>query len=175
MAAFFSRFRCLATQRSRNEDVIARCRPNPGLCLWRTTDLPCFMVSLMMVCPTLRPRLRLRTLPLAVLRFRPRHFDDEDQQVSFLFRGSMTRLSISLSTLHAAFADDDARLAFGAEASRFPTGGQPTWGTLQRFSPFHPVSSSYRFLSVSFVSSVVTGLRPRWSSPPPCLVRRNKS
>ena len=63
VVALFLRFPCLATRRSRNEDVIARYRPNPGFCLWKTTGLPCFMVSLMMVYPALRPRLCLRTSP----------------------------------------------------------------------------------------------------------------
>ena len=37
-------------------DVLFRFRPLPGLVLWCGPGLPCFMVSLSMVCPALRPR-----------------------------------------------------------------------------------------------------------------------
>lgn len=53
----------------------------------------------------------------------------------YYFRGSITRLSTSLSTLHAALSSDDARLAYGALATRFPAGLGPAWVTLRRFPP----------------------------------------
>ena len=101
------------------EDVVARFRPSPGFALWRLAGLPCFMVSLWVVCPALRPRPRLGTSLLSVLWFRPRQFDDEGQQEFEYFRGSITRLSTSLSTLHAALSNDDARLAYGATLLAF--------------------------------------------------------
>ena len=53
----------------------------------------------------------------------------------YYFRGSITRLSTSLSTLHAALPNDDARLPYGALATRFPAGLGPAWATVRRFSP----------------------------------------
>ena len=117
------------------QDVVSRFRPNPGFVIWRIAGLPCFMVSLVVVCPALRPRPRLGSSLLSVLWFRPRHFDNEGQRQVIRFRGSITRLSTSLSTLHAALSTDDARLAYGALATRFPAGLEPAWGTLRRFSP----------------------------------------
>lgn len=61
LASLFSHFHCVSARRSRTEGVGSRSRPNPGFVLWRTTGLPCFMVSLLMVCPALRPRLCLGT------------------------------------------------------------------------------------------------------------------
>ena len=43
----------------------------------------------------------------------PRFHDDEGSRNLALFRGSITQLLHSLSTLRAAIADDDARLASG--------------------------------------------------------------
>src|SRR5216117_4158209 len=37
-------------------DVVSRYRPGPGVGLWCGPGLPCFMVSLLMVCPVLRAR-----------------------------------------------------------------------------------------------------------------------
>ena len=63
------------------QDVGARFRPIPGFALWRFAGLPCFMVSLLVVCPALRPRPRLGTSLLSVLWFRPRQFDNEGQRL----------------------------------------------------------------------------------------------
>ena len=63
------------------QDVVSRFRPIPGFALWRFAGLPCFMVSLPVVCPALRPRPRLGTSLLSVLWFRPRQFEDEGQRL----------------------------------------------------------------------------------------------
>ena len=68
-------------------------------------------------------------------RLPPPSFQQRRPAATIRFRGSITRLSTSLSTLHAALSNDDARLAYGALATRFPAGLGSAWGTLRRFSP----------------------------------------
>ena len=79
---------------------------------------------------------------------------------NLLFRGSLTRLSISRSTLHAAISDDDARLAYSASLLAFlralsPLGrrcGVSSPAAVPRLSPFdqfvclcHSVLSGFCF------------------------------
>ena len=58
VSALFSLVPAVADGLVRTVGVVARCRPLPGMVLWCGTGLPCFMVSLAMVCPALRPRPR---------------------------------------------------------------------------------------------------------------------
>ena len=67
----------------------------------------------MCICPALRPRQDRAHQTRTVGQCCPRYHDDEGSCDLALFRGSMTRLLHSLSTLRAAIADDDARLASG--------------------------------------------------------------
>jgi hypothetical protein len=67
----------------------------------------------MCMCPALRPRQDRFHQANTVVRYGPRTHDDEGSCDLALFRGSMTRLLHSLSTLRAAITDDDARLASG--------------------------------------------------------------
>jgi len=67
----------------------------------------------MCICPALRPRQDRSHQANQVDRCCPRCDDDEGSYDLALFRGSITRLLHSLSTLRAAITDDDARLASG--------------------------------------------------------------
>src|SRR5262245_8178913 len=147
--------------------VVSRYRPLPGVVLWCGTGLPCFMVSLWMVCPALRPRPCPRT-SLRGPRISPPSSQRRRPSGISLFRGSFTRLSISLSTLHAAISGDDARLAYSAALLacwRISTrlGGAAAFPALRQ-------SPGFRLLFCRFVSVIVSfwfllsGL-----SPPPCL------
>lgn len=148
-------------------DVVSRCRPGPGVVLWCGEGLPCFMVSLWMVCPVLRPRPRLQTslsgpriLPTSTQQHRPSDISS--------FRGSFTRLSISQSTLHAAVSDDDARLAYSAALLAFWRGLNPLG---RRCGVSCPFFSPQAFAFVLFVCLchlffLVSALG---RSPPPCL------
>lgn len=56
VSALFSLAPSVADRLDGAVDVVARYRPIPGFGLWYGSGLPCFMVSLLMVCPALRPR-----------------------------------------------------------------------------------------------------------------------
>jgi hypothetical protein len=154
-------------------DVLDRGRPFPVLVLWCGTGIPCFMVSLLMVCPALRPRPCPRTSLCGPRILSPLSQRRRPSGIS-KFRGSITRLSISLSTLHAAFSDDDARLAYSAALPAFrrdldPFGrrcGVSRPVAVPRLSPFDQCFClCHSVLSFWFLFS---GL-----SPPPCLARRH--
>ena len=112
------------------------------------------MVSLSVVCLALRPRPCLGTShsngpsvsPPLPLRRRPTG--------TSLFRGSITRLSTSLSTLHAVPFERRCKTRLRCGAIRFPAGFGPAWEALRRFRPaFSPQASACSFvcLSLSFV------------------------
>lgn len=76
-----------------NPNIALPCSPTPG-------GPPCQTV-------------RHRRLLLWAWRCCPRFLNDEGSPIRSCYRGSITRLYDSLSTLHAAISGDDARLASG--------------------------------------------------------------
>ncbi len=99
------------------EDRISHVRREPPLCL----------------CRALRPRPGVRARPFTARPYCPRAPENEGPDDLVTFRGSITRLWHSLSTLHAAFTDDDARLASGWQPTFTGWGCRPT-GFLQSVS-----------------------------------------
>ena len=93
---------------------------------------------------------------VTVLRFRPLPLYGEGQRVTSLFRGSITRLSTSLSTLHAAITNDYARLAYGAALLAFRRDSDPLGRrcgvSTRQLSPGFPILFS-SFVSLILVPS----------------------
>ena len=104
--------------RSSSGDASAGCQdvgqphhPNPAVFRGERRALPSSQGTLMCLCPGLRPRSGLRAKPFAARRCCPPCPEREDPRRFVTFRGSIPQPGHSLSTLRAALADDDARLA----------------------------------------------------------------
>ena len=110
-----------------------------------TTGSPNFLGNPLCICPALRPRQDRRHQAGTVRRCGPRCSNDEGSHNVF-FRGSITQLLHSLSTLRAAIADDDARLASGGWLALTGWGWLPT-GFQRKVSSFDRLSSSPSSLS----------------------------
>ena len=89
-------------------------------------DLPSSQGTRLCICPALRPRQDRAHQANTVGRCCPRHHETEGSYNVEVFRGSMTRLLHSLSTLRAAITDDDARLASGGWLTLTGWGWLPT-------------------------------------------------
>lgn len=114
--------------------------------LWRIAGLPCFMVSLLVVCPARRPRPRLWTSLLSVLGFRPRLWNNEGPQV-FIVLSWLSDTAFHLAVYASCRPLGrlcKTRLRCGA--TRFPAGFGPAWEALRRFSSLPQFSSSWSFL-----------------------------
>lgn len=149
-------------------DVVARCRPGPGVVLWCGTGLPCFMVSLLMVCPALRPRPCPRT-SLSGPRFSPplsqRRRPSGIAFISWLINTAF-HLVVYASCRHLGRR---CKTHLQCVATRFLTGLRPAREALRRFRPCgspQAFASWSVCLSLSFGSFwfLLSGL-----SPPPCL------
>jgi hypothetical protein len=115
-------------------DVLDRGRPFPGLDLWCGTGIPCFMVSLLMVCPALRPRPCPRTSlngPRISLPLSQRRKPSGISKISWL-NNTAFHLAVYASC-RLLRRRCKTRLQCGA--TRFPTGFGPVWEALRRFTP----------------------------------------
>ena len=74
--------------------------PLPLLKARRQRDLPSSWATLPRICPVLRPRSDLRVRPLRRFGAVPAFPTTETPAIPVIFRGSITRLLRSLSTLH---------------------------------------------------------------------------
>src|SRR5687768_12222550 len=110
--ALVFRSRGCQTPRPRAGDLVSRMVP-AGDVERRSTGSPKFLGNPLCICPALRPRQDRPPQATTVSRCCPRYPNDEGSCDQPLFRGSITRLLHSLSTLRAAITDDDARLASG--------------------------------------------------------------
>lgn len=135
------------------QDIDIRFCPNPVFVLWRIAGLPCFMVSLLVVCPARRPPHAFGPRSYRSSGFAPVFGTTKALRYLLFFRGSVTRLSTSLSTLHAALTNDYARLAYGATLLAFRRDSDPLGRRCDVSHPFHsfPALGLFLCLSVSFI------------------------
>ena len=79
----------------------------------RREALPSSRECILYICPALRPRPDLPVRPIRPADVVPTHMTVKTPAFFYCFRGSITRLLYSLSTLCATISDDYTRLASG--------------------------------------------------------------
>jgi hypothetical protein len=134
VSTLFSWLPPVADRLSGGVDVLDRGRPFPGWVLWCGTGIPCFMVSLLMVCPALRPRPCPRTslcgpriLPPLSQRRRPTGISF----ISWLYNTAF-HLAVYAS---CRLLGRRRKTRLRCDATRFPAGDDPAWVTLRHFTP----------------------------------------
>ena len=94
-----------------HRDVVKPVASMSGILRRSSRALPSSQGTLLCLCPALRPRSRLRARPSGRLGVVPLIRTRRTLDYVTISRGSITRPQHSLSTLRAALAGDDARLA----------------------------------------------------------------
>jgi len=155
-------------------DVLIRGRPFPGLVLWCGTGIPCFMVSLLMVCPALRPRPCPRISlgdPRVLFPLSWQRKPSGTSLISWLNHTAF-HLAVYASCRHL-WRRRKTRLRCGA--TRFPAVVVPLGRRCGVSGPVTFPSLSHFDLFFCLYHSVLSFLFLfRWHSPPPWLSRRHK-
>ena len=145
--------------------VVSRCRPSPGVVLWCGTGLPCFMVSLLMVCPALRPRPCLWTSLCGPPVSSPPMQQRRPSGTFFLSWFSDTAFHLAVYASCRPLGRR-CKTRLQCVATRFLTGFLPVREALRRFQPDRsPQASAFRSvglsLSFSFLLVSAFGAFPR--------------
>ena len=134
--------------------VVSRSRPLPGVVLWCGTGLPCFMVSLLMVCPALRPRPCPRTSHCDPRISPPLSQRRRPSGIAFISWLINTAFHLAVYASCRPLGRR-CKTHFQCVATRLLTGFVPVWEALRRFRPCgspQAFASWSVYLSLSFGS-----------------------